>query len=145
MRKLMLYLTVASLPTLIFVRCSEPHKKPTDLIDADKMANVLVDVRVLEGLYGIRVNRMDTMRQHIPASYDVILQKHGITRDQFKTSYDYYLTHSAEMIVMEDTILARLVRKQEQLEQSLKSEIMEGYGGDSTDVAVKDSVDIRKP
>jgi hypothetical protein len=103
-----------------FTACNNPNPAPKDLIESNKMADVLIDVRIVEGMYGLRVNRTDTLRKALPSAYELLFAKHAITREQFQTSYQYYLQMHDQMIAIEDTIMARLQRMQSAHENEWK-------------------------
>ena len=71
---------------------SVPHR----IISKDKMADILVDIHLAEAAadnHGFTKPEINLM---MASKYDSIFQKHQITFEQFKSSYDYYMNHPAE-------------------------------------------------
>src|SRR6188768_4013198 len=90
-----LLLTFAS--SIFLFSCKEPEKEQPGILPKDKMIDVLVDIHIAEasseshGLTSIQINQL------VAVKYEGVLQKHGITRPQFQTAFDYYLRHPAEL------------------------------------------------
>lgn len=101
MKKLIGYVIFAVLVTA----CSTPDK-PT--LDENKMVSVLTDVRVLEGYYSARFERVDSSGGKMNAWYNELFTKHGITKDQFTQSYAWYNMHPEQLRVIEERVLDTL-------------------------------------
>src|SRR6476646_7295037 len=91
-----LSLVLFSILTLLVSCGSKTNSVPSRIIPKDKMVDVLVDIHLAEaasdnhGLTKPEINLMMASR------YDTIFQKHEITFEQFKSSYDYYMNHPDE-------------------------------------------------
>jgi hypothetical protein len=81
---------------------------PADLIAQEKFVDVMVDVRLLEGAYSARVAKPDTIKPYMNAYYNNLFTKHGISKEQFKTSYAYYLQQENTMVNIEDAVIEKL-------------------------------------
>lgn len=92
--------------------CAGPKKEllPPPTIEQDKFADVLVDVRLLEGAYTVRYQRVDSTVGLLDHFYDQVFTKHKIRKEDFETSYKAYSIDAKVMQVIEDTVLARLER-----------------------------------
>ena len=79
--------------TFLFSCSHKTDSVPSRIIPKDKMVDVLVDVHLAEAAadnHGLKSPQIDMM---MAARYDSVFQKHGITFEEFKSSYDYYLAH----------------------------------------------------
>jgi hypothetical protein len=75
--------------------CShEADQTPADVISKDKMVAVLVDIHLAEASADNRLLNLEQMNAAMATRYDALFKKHGITFNQFKASYDYYLAHA---------------------------------------------------
>lgn len=94
-----------------FVACAGSQKKKRVApIEKNKFMDVMVDVRLLEGTYTIRYQRIDSTNGLMNAYYDQVFNKHQVTRKDFEDSYVAYSLDSKQMIEIEDSVLARLQR-----------------------------------
>jgi hypothetical protein len=82
--------------------------KPTSLLTEEKMAEVLTDVRLLEGVYAGDFQRVDTSEYGIGAYYEQVFTKHEITRVVFVESYSYYAHHPEMMLRVETEVSRKL-------------------------------------
>ena len=95
-RKLISSLFSFSILTLLISCNGKTNSVPHRIISKDKMVDVLVDIHLAEAAadnHGFTKAEINLM---MASKYDSIFQKHEITFDQFKTSYDYYLNHPDE-------------------------------------------------
>ncbi|MFM9006302.1 MAG: DUF4296 domain-containing protein [Flavobacteriales bacterium] len=67
--------------------------KPAGLLSEEKMTDVLVDVRLLEGAYSGDFQRVDSSQYTIDSYYEQLFAKHQITRTVFLESSEYYALH----------------------------------------------------
>ncbi|MGV3541140.1 MAG: DUF4296 domain-containing protein [Rufibacter sp.] len=77
--------------------CSTQEDQPADLLPEKKMTGILVDIHLEEARIGRTIANYDTSRAAFKQQHKHILKKHGVTDSAFKHSYDYYLSHPAEM------------------------------------------------
>ncbi|MFN6378718.1 MAG: DUF4296 domain-containing protein [Flavobacteriales bacterium] len=96
---------------LTILACSNGQKKKrVASIEKNKFMDVMVDVRLLEGTYTIRYQRIDSTNGLMNAYYDQVFNKHQVSRKDFEDSYVAYSLDSKQMIEIEDSVLARLQR-----------------------------------
>jgi Domain of unknown function (DUF4296) len=87
------------------------HKRVVEpTMEKDQFINMLVDMRLLEGAYAIRYQRVDSTKGLMNAYYDQIFNKYGVDRDVFRNNYLAYSSSTVEMVAIEDSVLARLDR-----------------------------------
>ena len=92
---------------------------PDDLIPRDTMINIMVDFRLMDA------SLIQEQRVANPKVYDLkyymylsILDKYGITRQQFKTSFDYYQN---DLNVI-DEMFAESITRLSKMKSELKNE-----------------------
>ena len=121
----------------IVAGCSTPEGKsgpameePDDLIPREKMILVIADVHLLEASVGLRApappSRMpnqvpgqpfiptalpDVTQQKSLPYYD-IFKKHGVTLEQYRSSYQWYTLDPEEYGLMYDEVINELTRRQ---------------------------------
>jgi hypothetical protein len=90
--------------------CSDSgvEKKPDGLIPEEKMAEIMVDVRLLEGTYAGDFQRVDSSEFNIESYYEQLFVKHNITRGAFLASSDYYALHPDELLRIETEVAKKL-------------------------------------
>jgi hypothetical protein len=75
---------------LVFISCSKPVDEPENLLNKDKMAEIIADFAIYDQSYVISPN-ID-----LENSTRFVLKKHNIKGSDFKNSYTYYLSsHSS--------------------------------------------------
>lgn len=94
-----------------FLSCRS--KDTTAILPPEKMEAVLLDFMMTEAYTNTHVN-IDSVL--LAQKENVKLQKkvfaiHGITREEFKLSVDYYTRHSAQFAAMLDSISAKENRR----------------------------------
>jgi hypothetical protein len=104
-------------------------EKPADLIAQDKMVRLLADVHLLEAALQYRSPQMPSRTPysitpdnvHTPVAlptdqktlpYYDIFKKHGVTRTQYETSLQWYMTDAVLYGQMYDEVINELVRRQ---------------------------------
>jgi hypothetical protein len=76
--------------------------KPT--IEDTKLVGILTDVRVLEGYYSVRYERVDSSKGKVAAYYNEVFAKHGVTKEQFESTMTYFASHPKEMQIIEEKV-----------------------------------------
>jgi len=95
--------------TLIFsCKSGSEENKPAGLISEEKMADVLTDIRLLEGAYAGDFQRVDTSEYAIGAYYEQLFAKHQLNRSSFMDSYTYYAQHPEMMLRVETEVSRKL-------------------------------------
>lgn len=78
------------------------HLDTSDLIDFDKMADVMVDIYKTEELLKNRNDYTLKDTTYTDSVYTALFSKYNITKKQFKNSYNYYLFTTEERNVFEE-------------------------------------------
>ena len=102
--KLRLFCGLSFLVALLIISCAQTvnEKKPADLIPEEKFADVMVDVRLLEGAYAGDFQRVDSSEFTMGEYYEQLFARHQITRLSFLESSEYY-AHDAEKMLRIET------------------------------------------
>ena len=104
---------------LFFASCSEEiqrAEKPSDLLPREKMVKVIEDLTKLESHIQNKYKVITDYHQVMINSGDSLLKQHGISREQFERSMDYYGTHHKEMESIYEEALNSLNKELGELE-----------------------------
>ncbi|MFM9004525.1 MAG: DUF4296 domain-containing protein, partial [Flavobacteriales bacterium] len=99
---------VVAMCSLLACNTSSEEKKPGNLISEEKMNDVLVDVRLLEGAYSGDFQRVDSSQYAIDSYYEQLFAKHQITRAAFLESSEYYALHPEVLLRIETEVGKKL-------------------------------------
>jgi hypothetical protein len=94
---------------LLLWRCSGSESAPAATCDKEKIAQILFDIRLLEGMYSADQSMVDSVGG-ISAQYHFILKKHQISKEEFLRCYSDISRNPAEIKLMEDSVRAMLER-----------------------------------
>lgn len=102
--------------TIVYASCLGDQYRSSNILDEDKMADLLNDMALAEGftesfLFRDTLQSKDTLVQR---ELDKVLQLHKISVEQFSKSFHYYKTHPEAFKILVDTANARSVRNREQ-------------------------------
>lgn len=104
----------ATLMLFVAVLSCSRDRVPADVVDEQKMADLLKEAYLLEGFYAIETSyQYDTFHLEMIASYDSLLVSFDLTRDDFKRSLDWYVRHPLIYERVTDSVLARFDRELE--------------------------------
>lgn len=102
----------------VLLACSSSEKKPADLLPKDKMEKVLWDM-VLADRFSNQFLLKDSLKVDVKTEtfrlYEEVFAIHKINRDQFISSYKYYLNHPQVLKLMFDSISVRANRERKAL------------------------------
>jgi len=90
--------------------CTTRNKEvpPSTILNEERFADILTDVRLLEGVYAGDLQRIDTSAQTIGAHYEQLFVKHQTNRATFLESNEYYATHPEIMLRIETEVSRNL-------------------------------------
>ena len=90
--------------------CTTRNKEvpPSTILNEERFADILTDVRLLEGVYAGDFQRIDTSAQTIGAHYEQLFVKHQTNRASFLESNEYYATHPEIMLRIETEVSRNL-------------------------------------
>jgi Domain of unknown function (DUF4296) len=100
------------LVSLFFFSCNEKAEIPSDVLSKDKMTLVLTDIGQVEAqIQSSGLERNDSTKKVAYGYYKSIFQKHKITPEQFRKSFDFYTAHLEMMDAMYDTVIVNLSKR----------------------------------
>ncbi|MBI3510592.1 MAG: DUF4296 domain-containing protein [Bacteroidetes bacterium] len=124
---------------ILFFSCSRSQqgqtKRPFDLIDRDKMVQVLADVHVLEATLSVRqpmqlqrhpmmpglkdpsVNQAPLQKEDSMPYYN-IFRKNGVTRKQYQSSMKWYCAHPEELSGIYDDVITEINKRLSQEQEA---------------------------
>ena len=103
---------------LLCVSCS--RTVPKNIIDQDKMQDVLTDVLLAEG-FTENFLLLDTSKKRdewLAGEYSKVMAIHQITQDQFRKSLDYYKSKPDEFKIIIDSVNQRGLRNRDESYQT---------------------------
>jgi len=101
----------------LLAACSDPQdvKIPTDVLSKEKMAEVMVDVHLLEATVNLTVSATDKAAFNEKGDMIDVYKKHGITRKQYDDSYIFYTRHPEILGEIYQQVLNELSKMQAQV------------------------------
>ena len=104
---------VATLCFMCFVvACQQTTtKKPSNLIDEEKMSLVLEQVLLMESHYQSKNGVPGIYKDALDKSLSVVFKKHHVTKKQFMDSYTYYASLPESFKELNTGIMDRLSRQ----------------------------------
>ena len=92
---------------ILFLGCSTPEVQvPQNVLTQAQMIPIMVDIHVIEGARNGSIMLGDT--NGIEDYYAKVYDKHGITEDQFKSSFAFYSDHPTIFIPIYEEVLDSL-------------------------------------
>ncbi|TPE45989.1 DUF4296 domain-containing protein [Pontibacter mangrovi] len=90
--------------------CNKPEesRKPENMIPKGEMVRILADIHTTEALIEANIIHPDTAIMVFNTEQERILKNHDVTEEQFKSTYNYYLTHLSEMDALYEEIVDTL-------------------------------------
>ena len=103
-----------SILLLVFISCGKPVDEPKNLLDKDKMAEIIADFAIYDQSYVVSPN-IDQEN-----STRFVLKKHNIKGVDFKNSYTYYLTNPSSLDDIYDKAQKIILEKAPKMNDFLK-------------------------
>ena len=92
---------------ILFVGCASPEVKiPENILTQEQMMPIMVDIHVIEVARNGSIMLGDT--NGIEDYYAKVYEKHGITEDQFKSSFAFYSDNPTVFIPIYEEVLDSL-------------------------------------
>lgn len=93
---------------LFLSSCELEKKKPEDLIAKNEMVLILKDMVLLEATYNTRLIRFDDKNERMTNYSIEILNKFGVSKEKFDSSFEYYSSDSYEFESMLELVFEEL-------------------------------------
>jgi hypothetical protein len=98
---------------IFFVACNN-HDKPDNLIEPDKMANVLIDMHLSDAALDVKFSQ-DSLLIFAKDRYNYVFNKHEIDSAKFSTSLKYYGKNTEQMKAIYKVAEDSLLRMQDKI------------------------------
>jgi len=117
MKKLAILLLV-----LIFISCgNEPEiVKPDNLLEKEQMIEVLYDLGLAEAAYRGRHHKDTIAEEKVRQRVFYNFSEHGVSKEQFEKSYDYYMKNPEVLVEIYNEVLARYSTRLSEVEEEVK-------------------------
>ena len=97
----------ASVLFILIIGCASPEVQiPETVLTPEQMMPIMVDIHVIEGARNGAIMLGDT--NGIEDYYAKVYEKHGITEDQFKSSFAFYSDNPTVFIPIYEEVLDSL-------------------------------------
>jgi hypothetical protein len=97
----------ASVLFILFIGCASPEVQiPETVLTPEQMMPIMVDIHVIEGARNGAIMLGDT--NGIEDYYAKVYEKHGITEEQFKSSFAFYSDNPTVFIPIYEEVLDSL-------------------------------------
>ncbi len=99
---------------LILIGACKPDmpKMPADILPLTKMKMILADMHIADAVAETKAKGGANEGEVTRALYAQIYKNNGITEDQFKQSYQFYLAHPAWQNKLYEEILTELSKRE---------------------------------
>lgn len=98
---------VALLYCTVLISCGEAPKDvlPDNVLPAEKMVAVLIDIHLVEAHMSRNTFHPDKIAVESPAPNIDVLKKNAITRQQYDESFNYYTQHPKQLVKIYELVL----------------------------------------
>ena len=103
---------------MLLMSCVSEEKKPRGLIPEDQMAGILVDVHIFEAEAEKKKFSKDSMIYYVHKNYELIYEKHGVSKEKFEKTFSYYEDNPGQM----DDLYQKVVDNLSKMEAELTGE-----------------------
>lgn len=106
--------TIFIFTCLFLLACAEQKKEgiPSDILSKQKIADVMLDMHLLEAAMSLNTYRPDIIKNGDPAASFDVFDKHKITKDQYNESFEYYAQHPELLNEVYQIVLENLSKMQ---------------------------------
>ena len=109
---------------LVMDACKNDRRSPEayTIIENDKMADVMVDVHLIEATLRNKKISGDSLKKLTNDYYQNLFDKYNISRRDFDSSFAYYENNVGKLNNIYEKVIERLNKKQRKLEQIQKEQ-----------------------
>lgn len=91
---------------------TEKEKMPDTILPQQKMVDIIADMHLAEAIVVANPHGGDTNTQKVIDYYGFIYKKHNVSKENFKTSYDYYIHHPVLLDSVYSDVITKLSDKE---------------------------------
>ena len=106
-----LSLSVLSVIMCMMVSC-RGDEEPPEIMGEERMVSFLQEAYLIEGFFAVETGfHYDTLQPEMIGAYDTLLAHYGLSREDFESVLDWYVSHPKVYKRVHDTVVARLDRE----------------------------------
>lgn len=135
---------IASL-SLVTTACTSPEEPavPKKYLPEKKMVDMLVDIHIVEGAKVGRRIMSDTLLADV--YFAKVYDKHGVSKDEFTRSFEYYSSKPAMMNKVYEKVLDSLNKVDVQAFQQMEADTIGSISEEGILIAPADTISNTKP
>ena len=102
-----------TLVVIVLVSCGDGKKSedvPTNLISAESMVPLLIDLQLIEAANTTKHFLGDTGKANYELLYNTIFDKHSVRKSQFDSAMAYYTLKGEQLEVIYDQVIEELMK-----------------------------------
>lgn len=103
--------------SILFACSNNEISIPENIIPQEQMVQVLADIHIAEVTANFK-SPGDTINIDVKSLYLQIYNKHSITEEQYRESYQFYLDHPTLFNKMYDEVITELSRRQTEIQNN---------------------------
>ena len=93
---------------VFFISCEIQDKKPENILSEEVMAEVMVDIQLLEATYNSRLLNLTDRKERMDRYYAEIFEHHGVSEETFDESFTYYQDYPEELELIYEKVFENL-------------------------------------
>ena len=112
---------IPCLAFLFLLGCSHPTSKDEkNILPKDKMIHILLDMHLTEANSDpVKLKKDEKEMEKLATEYEKIFKKNGVTSAEFYSTFNYYLSHPAQMDSAYKDLVTEATRRQSQVYHNL--------------------------
>jgi len=112
MKKYFIFLILAISLASCYNKSSEPEFNMDMVLPADSMISLLTDLHMADGIINTLKSKKQPAGHLANEYYEIILEKHSITREIFEESMRYYSYHAEKLDNIYEQVITDLSKKE---------------------------------
>ena len=98
--------------SLFWASCSNKIEAPDDVISESVMSKIVLDLTLVDASYQVSQSKAALPKFKKELFYEEVMKKHGVKRDQFIRSLDYYAQNTKRLQAIYEVAQKNLSQKQ---------------------------------
>lgn len=108
----MKHLALVFVSYLFLASCSGKLEAPDDVISESVMSKIVLDLTMVDASYQVSQSKPEIPKFKKELFYEEVMKKHGVKRDQFIRSLDYYAQNTKQLQAIYEEAQKNLSQKQ---------------------------------
>src|SRR5688500_10614741 len=123
--------------TVFLLSCSG-DKIPEEILPRDKMIDVMIDIHLAEAAISTQQIYGENANQKAADYYDRVFRQHGIRKEEFRKSFDWYTAHPEIFKEVYDELIVKMSSQEPELIKRI------GTGAETIAPAISDTMNLSK-